>query len=201
MKVPVVLSALAHRRGHVIGASSAVVLLAVGGLAATAQAARSAADVTYYACTRDNQVQSGSIQIGVAPNCPNGATVTQWNAQGPQGVAGPAGPAGSAGPAGPAGDLTSAFGVNTQRAGSGAGNSAFCYLGQIMLTAGDVAIGTPARGQLLSIDDDNQALFALLGKTYGGDGVTTFALPDLTKAAPNGTTYGICTQGAIPSRD
>jgi microcystin-dependent protein len=33
-------------------------------------------------------------------------------------------------------------------------------------------------GQLLPINQ-NQALFALLGTTYGGDGQTTFALPDL----------------------
>ncbi len=33
-------------------------------------------------------------------------------------------------------------------------------------------------GQLLPINS-NQALFALLGTTYGGDGRTTFALPDL----------------------
>jgi microcystin-dependent protein len=33
-------------------------------------------------------------------------------------------------------------------------------------------------GQLLPIDQ-NQALFSLLGTTYGGDGVATFALPDL----------------------
>lgn len=33
-------------------------------------------------------------------------------------------------------------------------------------------------GQLLAIQQ-NQALFAILGTTYGGNGVTTFALPDL----------------------
>src|ERR1700684_4001133 len=33
-------------------------------------------------------------------------------------------------------------------------------------------------GQLLAINQ-NQALFALLGTTYGGNGQTTFALPDL----------------------
>jgi microcystin-dependent protein len=33
-------------------------------------------------------------------------------------------------------------------------------------------------GQILSIAQ-NTALFSLLGTTYGGDGVTTFALPDL----------------------
>ena len=35
-----------------------------------------------------------------------------------------------------------------------------------------------ANGQLLAISQ-NQALFSLLGTTYGGDGRTTFALPDL----------------------
>ena len=38
-------------------------------------------------------------------------------------------------------------------------------------------------GQLLPINQ-NQALFALLGTTYGGDGVTTFALPNLQGRAP-----------------
>jgi microcystin-dependent protein len=38
-------------------------------------------------------------------------------------------------------------------------------------------------GQLLPINQ-NQALFALLGTTYGGNGVTTFALPDLRGRAP-----------------
>lgn len=36
----------------------------------------------------------------------------------------------------------------------------------------------PCNGQLLAIAT-NQALFSLLGTTYGGDGRTTFALPDL----------------------
>lgn len=38
-------------------------------------------------------------------------------------------------------------------------------------------------GQLLPINQ-NQALFALLGTTFGGDGRTTFALPDLRGRAP-----------------
>jgi microcystin-dependent protein len=38
-------------------------------------------------------------------------------------------------------------------------------------------------GQLLPINQ-NQALFALLGTTYGGNGQTTFALPDLRDRAP-----------------
>lgn len=42
-------------------------------------------------------------------------------------------------------------------------------------------------GQTLSIQQ-NQALFALLGTTYGGNGVQTFALPDLRGRLPLG--YG-----------
>ena len=38
-------------------------------------------------------------------------------------------------------------------------------------------------GQLLAISQ-NQALFSLLGTTYGGNGITTFALPDLRSRMP-----------------
>ncbi len=54
------------------------------------------------------------------------------------------------------------------------------YLGQIFAVAFDFAPKGFAQcnGQLLQINQ-NQALFSLLGTTYGGDGRTTFALPDL----------------------
>ena len=60
----------------------------------------------------------------------------------------------------------------------------------------------PLTGQLLPINQ-NQALFALLGTTYGGDGLTTFALPT---AKPVFTATGatllqcIALQGVFPSR-
>lgn len=38
-------------------------------------------------------------------------------------------------------------------------------------------------GRILAVNE-NQALFSLLGATYGGDGRTTFALPDLRGRAP-----------------
>ena len=38
-------------------------------------------------------------------------------------------------------------------------------------------------GQLLPVNQ-NQALFSILGPTYGGDGRTTFALPNLRSRAP-----------------
>jgi len=73
-----------------------------------------------------------------------------------------------------------------------------CTLGEIILTAGHLANGLPANGQLLAISR-NQALFAVLGTKYGGDGKKTFALPDLRDVAPNGLTYSICTEGYFPS--
>ena len=59
-----------------------------------------------------------------------------------------------------------------------------------------VSFGTVPRGwmlcngQLLSIAQ-NQALFSILGTTYGGDGVTTFALPNLQGRTPVGMGNGI----------
>lgn len=44
----------------------------------------------------------------------------------------------------------------------------------------------PCNGQQMSIAQ-NQALFSLLGTTYGGNGITTFALPDLRGRRPLGT--------------
>lgn len=53
------------------------------------------------------------------------------------------------------------------------------YLGSMNVFAGNFAIRgcAIAQGQLISISQ-NTALFAILGTTYGGDGRTTFALPD-----------------------
>jgi hypothetical protein len=91
----------------------------------------------------------------------------------------------------------SKFGTTANAVAAGAG--ATCTLGEISLTASTVANGLPAQGQLLPILT-NQALFALLGTTFGGDGRTTFALPDLRGLAPNGLTYTICSSGTFPSR-
>lgn len=61
------------------------------------------------------------------------------------------------------------------------------YLGQIMLTGFGWAPRGYAmcNGQLLSISQ-NAALFSLLGTTYGGDGRTNFALPNLQSRVPLG---------------
>jgi microcystin-dependent protein len=59
----------------------------------------------------------------------------------------------------------------------------------------------PCDGRLLQIQQ-NSALFALIGTTYGGDGRTTFALPNLQGTEPvPGLKYCIVTEGVFPSRD
>jgi len=56
-------------------------------------------------------------------------------------------------------------------------------------------------GQLLSISS-NTALFSLLGITYGGDGRTTFALPDMRcLEAEGGPRHIIALVGVYPSRN
>jgi len=65
------------------------------------------------------------------------------------------------------------------------------YLGQLMLFAGTFAPKGWAlcNGQLLSVQQ-NQALFSILGVTYGGDGRTTFGLPDLRGRAASHSGLG-----------
>jgi microcystin-dependent protein len=72
------------------------------------------------------------------------------------------------------------------------------FLGEIRMFAGNFAPQNWAfcNGQLLSIAQ-NTALFALIGTTYGGNGTSTFGLPDLRSRIPvhqgtnpsNGTSY------------
>lgn len=59
------------------------------------------------------------------------------------------------------------------------------YIGEIMITPYTFCPrdSLEASGQTLSISS-NTALFALIGTTYGGNGSTTFALPDLRGRVP-----------------
>jgi microcystin-dependent protein len=70
------------------------------------------------------------------------------------------------------------------------------FLGDVMIVGFNFCpIGwAQANGQLLAISS-NQSLFSLLGTMYGGDGRTTFALPDLRGryAINNGTAGGVTT--------
>jgi microcystin-dependent protein len=60
-----------------------------------------------------------------------------------------------------------------------------CYIGEIRMFAGTFApVGWHmCDGSLLSIAE-NSTLFNLIGTTYGGDGQSTFGLPDLRSRVP-----------------
>lgn len=64
-------------------------------------------------------------------------------------------------------------------------NGADPFIGEIILTPYNYEVRDHAscNGQLLSVNT-NSALFALLGTVYGGNGMTTFALPDLRGRVP-----------------
>src|SRR6476660_7370238 len=65
------------------------------------------------------------------------------------------------------------------------------FLAEVILFAGNFAPRGYAfcQGQILSIAQ-NTALFSLLGTTFGGNGQTTFALPDLRGRVPMGQGQG-----------
>jgi len=71
------------------------------------------------------------------------------------------------------------------------------FMGELRLFSINFAPSSWAmcNGQLLAINA-NQALFSLLGTTYGGDGQTNFALPDLRGRIPLNNGNGL-TQGEI----
>jgi len=138
---------------------------------------------------------------------------------GPAGIAGPHGPTGPTGPAGPAGpqgppgsipaNLTTLSNNLSTSGVSFTGAETFIAPECNYLSIGDVFLSVngygaggalPADGRILTIQG-NTALFSLLGINFGGDGITTFALPDLRPFAPKGLQYSICaTVGIYPSR-
>lgn len=78
------------------------------------------------------------------------------------------------------------------------------FLGDIELFAFDFAPSywMKCEGQTLNIAT-YQILYTLLSTTFGGDGITTFCLPDLRNALPMkemGMHYCIAVQGIYPSR-
>ena len=83
--------------------------------------------------------------------------------------------------------------------GSTSGES---FLGEVKLTASSQVPNNwvPCNGQILQINQ-YQALYSLLGTTYGGNGTTNFALPDLRGRVPisrgTSTTGSFYTLGQI----
>jgi len=80
------------------------------------------------------------------------------------------------------------------------------FIGQIILTGFNFAPRNFALcdGQIMPINQ-NQALFSLLGTQYGGDGVQSFALPDLRGRVPvnsnisGGAGYAMGEKGGVVS--
>ena len=82
------------------------------------------------------------------------------------------------------------------------------YIGEIRMFGGTFAPNGWAfcNGQLIAIAE-NDALFTLIGTTYGGDGQSTFALPNLQSRVPihqgtnaaNGIAYQIGQPGGVES--
>jgi Phage Tail Collar Domain len=141
----------------------------------------------------------------VGPAGPKGAT----GATGPQGVRGPQGAIGPQGPAGTAtipANLTALSGqLSTTNGVAYLGSDKFkygssCQIGDTVLSVngygGENAL--PADGRLLPISPYT-AIFSLIGTNFGGNGTTTFQLPDLRAFAPKGLQYSICVYGIFPS--
>jgi hypothetical protein len=153
------------------------------------------------------------------PTGPQGPQGPQ-GAQGPKGAQGSQGPQGAQGPTGPQGPQgppgTGAIPANLTNLSNNLSTTGVAALGAeyfhsdgcANLNIGDVVLsvngyGTgalPADGRLLPING-NTALFSLVGTTFGGDGTTNFALPDLRPFAPKGLQYSICTTGSFPARN
>jgi microcystin-dependent protein len=80
------------------------------------------------------------------------------------------------------------------------------YVGEIRMFGGNFAPAGWAMcdGQLMPISE-NETLFNLIGTTYGGDGQSTFALPNLQSRVPihqgtnaaTGTTYQLAEMGGV----
>jgi len=72
-------------------------------------------------------------------------------------------------------------------------------IGMIFLFAGNYVpvLHLECNGQLISITQYSQ-LYKVIGTNYGGDGVTTFALPNLTSVLTSAK-YVVCFDGYFPT--
>jgi hypothetical protein len=128
---------------------------------------------------------------------------------GATGPAGPVGPTGATGPQGPAAVIPANLTAISNRLGTSgyasedANSSVACMIGDIVLSVASYGNGgsyTPADGRILPIQVYTAA-FSILRTTFGGDGQSTFALPDLRPFAPAGLQYSICLNGAFPGQN
>jgi hypothetical protein len=148
------------------------------------------------------------------PTGPKG-TIGLTGLQGPKGATGLTGPLGPQGPKGDQGlpgtvnpipanitALSNGLGTNGYSGGTFEYAGVTCIIGDIILSVNSYGSGAalPADGRLIQINQ-NTPLFSILGTRFGGDGQSTFALPDLRPFAPQELQYSICTQGIFPVRN
>jgi Phage Tail Collar Domain len=152
-------------------AGALILLSGTAAVAASSATASSPANPTIRGCV-SNRTGAVTILLKTGARCRTGTQAISWN--------------------------TALFGAKTNQAAAAAGQGT-CTLGEIILTAGKTAAPGTVRadGQILNISS-YPALYSLLGTKYGGNGKTTFALPNLRNAAPDGLTYSICEFGVFP---
>jgi hypothetical protein len=149
-----------------------VLLLSAGAAVASVATSSATSPATIHGCV-NTRTGALSVELKSGARCPRGTKTLSWN-------------------------NTTAFGSKTNGAKAGSSSGAQCTLGEVLLMGGGTlgANMIPADGQLLSPSADT-ALFSLYGTRYGGNGTTTFGVPNLKSAAPNGLTYAICLSNAV----
>ncbi len=151
-----------------------VLLLSAGAAVASAATSSATSPATIHGCV-NTRTGALSVELKSGARCPRGTKALSWN-------------------------NTTAFGAKTNTATVDTGNGgAQCTVGEVLLVAGNQLDPSliPADGQLLKTAS-NTVLFSLFGKRYGGNGKTTFGVPNLKSAAPNGLSYAICEFGVFP---
>jgi microcystin-dependent protein len=145
----------------------------------------------------------GRTIIGASATDPLGTlvgspTVSLSNSQAPDGLGNSVQPFDNREPSLALNYIIALNGIFPARDGGGGVDPNTPFLGEVLPFAGTFAPSGWAlcNGQLLPINQ-NQALFALLGTTYGGNGQTTFALPDLRDRTVIGTSASV-TIGSQP---
>jgi microcystin-dependent protein len=149
-----------------------VLLLSAGAAVASVATTSATAPATIHGCV-NSRTGALSVELKSGARCPRGTKNLSWN-------------------------NTTAFGSKTNAAKIGGSSGPECTLGEVLLMGGSTlgANMIPANGQLLSISSFT-ALWSLYGTRYGGNGTSTFGVPNLKSAAPNGLSYAICVSNAV----
>ena len=162
------------RRIRIVAEVVGAAVLLCGGVAAGSVAASSTAPATTIHGCVSTKTGALTVELKAGAKCPRRRKSLSWSS-GTQ------------------------FGSHTNAATEGSSAGATCTLGEALLMPGKTYADNTvvANGQLVSISSYT-ALYSLYGTKYGGNGTTTFGVPNLKQAAPDGLTYVICAFGVFP---